>query len=269
MNSVRQRHFVFILIVAMTFMAERALSDTASESRLLLLAPDIPGMSEPGGHGRDVETVVATLGECGWEADFVYQPFGRHLRTYQDLPSAAGVLTVPLSSVVDGYSTAAYVWYQNGAFYNASRVAPIETVEDLKGLKLVTFQDGIEILRLTERKDEFELLLEISNQTIHTRMLLMGRVDVILSDGGVVAAVAERIRGERRNGEAWPLENDEFVFSPIFTPTPYKMVFRDPGMAKAFDACFDRIRARGGIAGINAKFIDRYQSVLKFRYLGY
>ena len=173
-------------------------SDAFPLAPLIVMAPDIPGMSEPGEIGRDVELVNAVLEACGWEAEFVYQPFGRHIRTFRDLSAADAVMTVPLSLDIPGVSTSAYIWYHNGAFYNASVVGPITTIDDLAGLRAVTFQNGIDILRLSDRVDEFELLLEVTDQTIHARMQLMGRVDVILADGLVVATLDRRIRSDRR-----------------------------------------------------------------------
>lgn len=244
-------------------------SDAFPLAPLIVMAPDIPGMSEPGEIGRDVELVNAVLEACGWEAEFVYQPFGRHIRTFRDLSAADAVMTVPLSLDIPGVSTSAYIWYHNGAFYNASVVGPITTIDDLAGLRAVTFQNGIDILRLSDRVDEFELLLEVTDQTIHARMQLMGRVDVILADGLVVATLDRRIRSDRRFGESWPKELDDFVFYPVFNPTPYKMVFRSEELATQFDECFDRLSAKGRIVEINSKHIDQYQELLLHRYLGF
>ena len=43
-------------------------SDAFPLAPLIVMAPDIPGMSEPGEIGRDVELVNAVLEACGWEA---------------------------------------------------------------------------------------------------------------------------------------------------------------------------------------------------------
>jgi hypothetical protein len=45
------------------------------------------------------------------------------------------------------------------------------------------------------------------------------------------------------------------------------MVFRNPDLAAAFDQCFDDLRQSEVIADINQKYIDKYQHVLRFRYL--
>ncbi|MGC8121344.1 amino acid ABC transporter substrate-binding protein [Marinobacter sp. VGCF2001] len=242
-----------------------AFAESEPAQLLTIVAPEIPGTSEPGPRGRDVETVAAVFKECGWAGDFMYLPSGRHLLAFDDLPAADGVMTVPIGSQVEGFPTSPYIRYLNGAFYNASRVGPIDQVEDLKGLRAVTFRNGIRNLGLAGRAHEFELLMEISNQELHSKMQLVGRIDVILADGFVIGAVAERIRSERRSGKTWPLEGDSFVFSPIFEPTPYKMVFRKPGLAMQFDQCLGRVKARGELQEIDKKHIDRYRGLLQYR----
>ena len=63
-------------------------------------------------------------------------------------------------------------------------------------------------------------------------------------------------------------QSDAFRFAPIFNPAPHKMVFRNAAFAAAFDQCFDDLRQSGVIGLINQKYIDKYQNVLRFRYLG-
>ena len=236
--------------------------------RLTVLAAEIPGAAEPSLEGRDIELVLATFDECGFEADFIMQPFERHARTYTDRQDFDAIATVPLHWRLPGYSTSAYIWYQNGAFYNHSRVGPIERLTDLAGLDVVTFREGVDVLGISDNVPEFASLTEIADQTIHSRLLFMGRVDAILADGFVVAEVNRRIFNKKRRGESWPSQSDAFRFAPIFNPAPHKMVFRNPAFAAAFDQCFDDLRQSGVIGLINQKYIDKYQNVLRFRYLG-
>ncbi|MGB1479085.1 MAG: amino acid ABC transporter substrate-binding protein [Marinobacter salsuginis] len=238
-----------------------------SLKRLKVLAPEIPGAAEPNLEGRDIELVLATFEECGFSAQFVMQPYERHARTYRERQDFDAIMTVPLHWRLPGYSTSAYIWYQNGAFYNHSRVGPIERIKDLAGLNVVTFRQGVDVLGISNNVPEFASLTEIADQTIHSRLLFMGRVDAILADGFVVAEVNRRIFREKRRGENWPSQSDTFRFAPIFNPAPHKMVFRDPELAAAFDQCFDDLRKSEVIADINQKYIDKYQHVLRFRYL--
>ncbi len=245
-----------------------AFSSLSLAGVLRILAPDLPGTSEPGGNGRDAETVKRVLQRCGYEVKFLIQPFGRHIFTYRDSNKADAVMTVPLGTQLSGYSTAAYIWYQNGAVYDANRIPPINSVVDLKGLDVVTFKSGIELLELEDFEASFGSVLELANQRIHSHLLLLGRVDAILADGLIVAEINRRIL----TSATAMLDLDklpDLKFAPIFTPTPYKLVFREPEMAKTFDRCFDRAYAEGVVTRIDEKYIGRLQRSLGFRYLGF
>lgn len=234
---------------------------------LTILAPDLPGASEEGGYGRDIEIVDHTLSACGYGTNFIIQPFGRHLWSFKYLEKADGVMTVPLGNSMPGFSTAAYIWYQNGAFYDATEQDAIETVDDLKGLNVVTFQNGPEILGLEEKVDDLGSIMTIADQTIHSRLLLKGRVDAILADGLIVAEVNQRIVDDSEQSERLLVKQSRLEFAPIFVPAPYKMVFKDPAVADAFDRCFDELFQDGVISGISEQYTEKHRNQLRHRYL--
>ncbi len=243
-------------------------SELGRAEPLRILAPDLPGASEVGGSGRDAETVRQVLARCGYQAEFTIQPFGRHLVTYRESDKADAVMTVPLGQELAGASTAAYIWYQNGAVYDANRIGPLDDLDDLRGLDLVTFKNGIQLLELDELEPELGNLFEIANQRIHSHLLLLGRVDAILADGLIVSEVNRQIlTSETRtlNLKGTPA----LRFAPIFTPAPYKMVFRKRELAEAFDACYDEAWADGVVYEINEKYIGPFQQELGHRYLGF
>lgn len=244
-----------------------ALSAGSQADRLRILAPDLPGASEEGGFGRDAETVRRVLKRCGYDAEFVIQPFGRHIVTYRESVSADAVMTVPLAARLRGASTAAYIWYQNGAVYDAKRTPEVSDLADLNGLDVVTFKDGGSLLELDELKTKPGSISEIANQRIHSHLLFLGRVDVILADGLIVSEVNRQILTSKTAALGLK-EMPELRFAPIFTPSPYKMVFRDSGLAKAFDRCFDKAYADGVVTEINEKYIGPFQDELLYRYLG-
>lgn len=243
-------------------------SASAPAEHLLVMAPDLPGASEKGGTGRDAEIVKQVLAWCGYEAEFVFHPFGRHLRSYEEVDRYDAVMTVPLGAELRGSGTAAYVWYQNGAFYDANRVGPIQSVDDLAGLHVVTFRDGIELLELNDLAPDTASVLEIDDLRTHNKLLLLGRVDAILADGLLVAEV------NRRNMESADFRSKygngvSLRFAPIFPPLPYKMVFREAAMAEEFDLCFDAAVSGHLIEKIHDRYIGPLQRQLRHSYLGF
>lgn len=251
----------------LVFFATAGFASTDQPKELVILSPDLPGKSEEGGVGRDSEIVATVLQDCGYSVRFVVQPFGRHLWSFRHLDKVDGVMTVPLEYQLPGFDTAAYIWYQNGAFYSATRTAPIDDVTDLYGLDVVTFQDGIEILDLEAEEKNFGSLYMSANQTLHSQLLMMGRVDAILADGMIVAEINRRVRKKSNSAPVLTHQRDEYLFAPIFDPTPYKMVFKSREIAEQFDPCFDRLYLNGTITAINDKYMEKYSDELHHRYL--
>ena len=259
--------FVLNLSLLCLALPSFATSPAKEKPALNILAPDLPGASEEGGHGRDIAIVDRTLAYCGYEANFLIQPFGRHWLSFQYLERADGVMTVPLAESLPGFPTAAYIWCQNGAFYDASEQASIETLDDLDGLDVVTFQDGPKILGLEKKAEAFGSILTIADQTIHSRLLLRGRVDAILADGLIIAEVNERLIEESERSDRLVSKQAQLEFAPIFNPSPYKMVFKESGIAEEFDRCFDDLFRQGVIMRISDYYTEKHKENLKHRYL--
>lgn len=257
----------FALVAWLLFSVFSVPVASENRSQLTILSPDLPGSSEEGGIGRDAEMVSAALNACGYGVKFVVQPFGRHLWSYRYMENVDGVMTVPLSYELGGFSTAAYIWYQNGAFFNFTQSGPVGSVSDLYGRDVVTFQDGVRILGLESEEEKFASIYMSANQTLHSQLLMMGRVDAIFADGLIVAEINRRLREKPGSHSTLTYRNDDFRFAPIFNPTPYKMVFKNEIVAKRFDSCFDKLYRDGTITRINDSYMDRYRAVLHHRYL--
>ncbi|MDI9246564.1 transporter substrate-binding domain-containing protein [Marinobacter sp. CHS3-4] len=233
-----------------------------------IAAPDLPGASGEGGTGRDAEIVDQVLNLCGYQAEFVVQPFGRHLRTYREQQNYDAAMTVPLAANLAGAGTAAYIWYQNGAYYDSSRTGPIRSIEDLSDLHLVTFKNGVELLELNEIVPDIASVLEIADQRVHSKLLFLKRVDAILADGLIIAEINRRLANDQQFSPNFD-PHAALRFSPIFPPSPYKMVFRDSLIAEEFDRCYDAARKDGVIADINERHLGPFQHELRHGYLGF
>lgn len=191
--------------------------------------------------------VAEVLGLCGLEATFSVSPFIRHIKSFESENNLDAVMTVPLDSDVAGYSSVVYILYENGVIYFKDREKPINSPEDLEGLKLVTFNRGIDLLGL-DTIWGVRSINEVPNQRLHMKMLLHGRVQAIVADGIVVSAV------NRLLADLDEVSQDELRglrFAPIFEPTPYKMVFKRHEHQLAFDACLKVANDRGIVEAIN------------------
>lgn len=254
-----------LLVVALTV----ALAQPVLADRLVVFAPDLPAASEPGGKGRDGEIVGTVLQYCGYTVEFRLMPFGRHIRSFSEGGTADAVMTVPLNVPVAGASSEAYIWYQNGAATLRSRSLDIDSVDDLAGLKLVTYQNGISILELEDHLDRFASITEVSNQRVHSHLLYLGRVDAILSDGLILAEINRRLENEDKAVLKGINLDEPLDFAPIFQPTPYKMVFRNSRHRDDFERCYNQLDGLGHIHEINDRHVGKYRDSIGYRYLGY
>jgi len=233
-----------------------------------ILAPQIPSIITESGLGRDAEIVRAVLAACGYEPEFQFMPFGRHLLAFTESVTAEAVITVPLSSTIPGEGTNAYIWYQMGAISLSSRNFSFEKPQDLAGKVIITFKNGKEMLGFDRLDKEQFAVQEFQNEKTHPLMLFSHRVEVVLHDG---VSFGQRVfEAKRRTGEIFEVDFDQSVdFFPLFPPRPYKAVFKDPKVASDFERCFQTLDRKGDINRINQKWVSRHRSVIGFRYLGH
>lgn len=252
-----------VLMLAVT-MFPRALP----ASTLTILSPDLPSQSEPGGKGRDSEIVATVLEHCGYYAKFRVVPFGRHIRSFSDYDSADAVTTVPADRDVAGYPSKPYIWYQNGAsVLQSSRVKPY-TLAGLADLRVVAFANAREILGLEDIIGTLDEYQELSNQRLHSSMLYFGRVDVVLSDGLIFSEINTRMARDPQFRARVDM-TEPLLFTPLFDPEPFRLVFRDRKVRDAFNQCFSDLEGRGLIRAINVRHVDRHRDVVGHGYLGY
>lgn len=229
-------------------------SVSVSAQSITILAPEIPGHSQADGKGRDIEIVSKVLGRCGYEAEYVVQPYGRHIRSFEDRSEFDGVMTVPLADETPWHGTAAYIWYQNGVVYVRSRTGRIRDLVELSGRPVVTFAKGKQILELESEIGSTDDVYEIPNQSLHPEMLLRGRVDAVLAEFLAFEVVFDQIiEGDPDLARLARFSDIRMV--PLFKPTPYKMVFRDAEIAAAFDQCFNQLLAEGELMEIGSEYI--------------
>ncbi|WP_165855115.1 amino acid ABC transporter substrate-binding protein [Marinobacter sp. JSM 1782161] len=227
------RAFVSALAMVLGIGTNAPVAATPAEPRALVVAaPDLPGEVNPLGPARDSDRVVQILAHCGFSTRFRVQPFGRHLLTFTQSDAIDAVMTVPFDAQIGGFGSLPYIAYQNAVIYSPKRLGPIETPQDLAGMRAVTFKGGHELLRLGSLP--FESVLEVTDQRLHSRMLARGRVDVIVADPTIVAAINRQLIAQ--DDRLRPALSDLAV-NPLFEPTRYKMVFKREDHQRAFDRC--------------------------------
>ena len=233
---------------------------------MTIAAPTLPPHVTADGQGREAQIIRETLQACGHEVRFQTAAFGSHWRRYRQRETLDAVTTVPEGKKLPGHMSQPYVRYQNGVSVLESADIQVDELSDLKGRDIVTFQDGIEILGLSDRRDMFATVHEVADQEVHSRLLFAGRVDAVLSDGLIFAAFNRRLR---EAGDVSFDPDQKVRFTAVVPPTAYRMAFRDAGLRDAFDRCFQKLKAGGRIEAINTEHISRFRETVGKQYLGY
>lgn len=233
-----------------------------------VFAPNLPSSCEVDGKGRDLEIVSAVLKHCGYQPEFTLLPFGRHVRNFEHGQMGDGVITVPASQAVEGFSSNPYIWYQNGVSYLETNIPEPHSIEDLHGLRVMTFIGGTDVLDLNDSVDDFGDFSEHPNQRVHTAMLYYDRVDAVLSDGLIFSSINTRLRQDESFSSRIDMERN-LKFAPIFEPTPFKAVFREEQLSADFNRCYRELDEAGVVEAINVKYVNPHREVLEHGYLGF
>jgi hypothetical protein len=251
-------------IAALTLTIAGPLAPQAAE--LVISAPVLPPHVTDDGDGREAAIVRETLQQCGHEVTFETRFFGAHWKRYRQSDRMDAVTTVPPGMNLPGHTTDTYVRYQNGVSVLAKSGHDISELSDLRGLDIVTFENGLSILGIADKRDMFGSVREVADQEVHSRLLFGGRVDAVLSDGLIFAAHNRSLH--EQGVEAYDVTQD-VRFRAVVPPSKYVMAFRDKALRDDFDRCFDELKASGRVAEINETYIDRFRDTVGKQYLGY
>lgn len=253
-------------LMAVTVAAVLAGVHTAGAETVTIAAPTLPPHVTAEGKGREAQIIRETLEACDHEVRFETAAFGSHWTRYREKERLDAVTTVPEGKELPGQMSQPYVRYQNGVSVLESADLDVDELADLEGRDIVTFQDGIEILGLSDKREMFGRVHEVADQEVHSRLLFAGRVDAVLSDGLIFAAFNRRLR-ETKDVNFDP--NQDVRFTAVVPPTAYRMAFRDAGLRDDFDRCFQKLKAEGRIEAINTEHISRFRDTVGKQYLGY
>ncbi|PWC34594.1 ABC transporter substrate-binding protein [Azospirillum sp. TSO35-2] len=221
------------------------------------------------GTGREASIIGEAFAACGHQVRFKVVPFGRHWADFRDGAPADAVSTVPAGVDLPGERSVPYILYQNGASVLKSSGLRVGSLADLAGKRVITFAGAPDVLPgLRAAIPSFGDFRERADQMVHSNLLFAGRVDAVLADGLIFAEYNRQLMEKGKAGAGLPFDaGQEVVFTAIFPPTPYSMVFRDHGLRAEFDRCFAELKASGRVDAIDRAAVARYAATVGDRYL--
>ncbi len=251
------------------FSVTLAVSTTAFAKSLVVVAPELPPMFQANGTGREASVITETLAACGHQVRFVVVPFGRHWIEYGEKAEYDAVATVPPDMAITGARSVPYIRYQNGASVLKSSGLSIKALGDLAGKRVVTFFGASGVLPgLKDAAPSFAEFRERADQLSHSNLLFAGRVEAVLSDGLIFAEYNRQLIDKVKAGGSVGFDpTQDVVFTAIFPPNDYTMMFRDEVVRNDFDRCYDGLVKSGRADAIDREVVGRYSATVGNQYL--
>jgi polar amino acid transport system substrate-binding protein len=191
--------------------------------------------------GLEHDVIAEALRRAGIKMDVHLYPLSRLVYAYDGLKEVDAAAPILPSFNVDGTLSKSYLRYRNIVATLKNRDLPMTGFDSLAGLKVMAFQNartvlGQEFQAATLRATSY---VEQANQDLQLMNLLAGRVDAIVGEQRIFQYYYS---AANPHGPAYQDVVRESSFSP---ETAYSVAFRDPSIAKRFDAALDSMSADG------------------------
>lgn len=199
--------------------------------------------------GLEVDIIRESLALAGHEALFQYLPNRRLPMNFAegkvDCVATHVGYDMPGISGRNGFSSDQTIVFQNYAISLQRDHLVIHSVSDLYGKQVLAFQGapnylGPDFARMT---DNNPLYFELADQSLQVRMLLSGRVQVLISDKRVFTWWQSKLP---KSVFEQTLDVDlEVAFHPIFPASPRHVFFARQDLRDDFNKGLQRLKANG------------------------
>ena len=223
--------------------APRALKIAFSDSKL-------PYSSGGCQCGVEYDLLKQMFQDMGYKLEPVFVP---NKRTLLLLESGAvdGISNVKKGGIsLPGYSSKAYIRYQNVAITLASSKLKIDSFADLGRYRVAAFQNahinlGDTYAQSVANNPNYQ---EVSPQSLQNHLLYGHHTDVVISDLYIFRASNPAAR--KQVDVSQPL-----AIHYIFPSTNYSVQFRDPAIRDQFDAQLERVRYQPLYEALTRKYL--------------
>lgn len=218
-----------------------------------------PYVIREGNQGLEVEIIQQALAAAGHSPVFVYLP---NLRLPMEL--SRGTLDAVAANMaydlgretgLPVFHSAETIAYHNYAITLAEKGLMVNSLEDLRGHRVLTFQNarkylGPEFRQITAVLAQYR---ELADQSLHAGMLYADRTDILISDKRIFYYWRKKLVESPQAkglGLGRPL-----TFHDIFPPSPRAVFFMDRKLRDDFDRGLDELRKRGEIKALCLKYL--------------
>ena len=197
----------------------------------------LPSSFREDGRGKEQIFLDHLIKDCmKYKYTIKQYPFGRHMIAFSE-ESFDFVTTVPESSKLKYFQSKSYIHYQNGV--STLKGQKINSLQDLVGKRVITFSGATELIPgLKELVKDFASYSEKAKQEIHSKMLLLGRVDAVISDAVIFFAHTKELKKEK-------FQMKDLEFHHLFDKTNFTLYFKDKSLRDKFNSCVVKMHKTG------------------------
>ncbi|MBD3584994.1 amino acid ABC transporter substrate-binding protein [Salinimonas sp. HHU 13199] len=193
---------------------------------------------ERGVVGIDVDIISSISERLGYQPDFHLLVYNRLIEDFRngkyDIASPAA-----FDSAI-GFQTSPYLPFEDVAVTLSSRNMTIDTIDDLAGKSIVTYQTARYVLGETFANiiadDHY---LEIADREAQLKLLANERTDVVIGERRLLTYIMRQYYPDIK-----------LAIHPIFEARPYGAIIKDEALRDAFETELNNMRAKGELKNI-------------------
>ncbi|HEY9103803.1 substrate-binding periplasmic protein [Chitinimonas sp.] len=236
--------------LAMALIASLALLAQAEILRVGFGTHKPPYVFESERRGLEYEIIEQAAQRAGFQISPYFAPMER-LHRMQQVHQLDAIATTNEQSRLPVYYSKPYIEYHNYAVALAARHLPIRQVADLGRYSVSAFQRARDLLgpdfqAMAANNPQYR---EEAQQVVRNRLLLSGRVDVVVGDRRIIEYFNREI------GQQVDI-SQPLSWYELFPPTPYQVGFRTAEQRDRFDVGLETLRRSGDYAAIERKYAD-------------
>ena len=199
--------------------------------------------------GIELDIVKTALQKAGYQVRVKYLPFLRIPLYLKDKKIDAATTINENSGIKNVFYSDKDIYYQNVVVTLKSRHLDIKKVSDLKGLRVIGFQNSDKYLgkKFREVIPKLKFYQELANQRLQVKLLFAHRVDAIILDVNIFKYIRQHLKDVNTKQKVAIFET--------FPKTYYKVGFLDKNVRDKYNKALRKMKKNGECDKIFKKYI--------------
>ena len=205
--------------------------------------------------GLELDIIKAAFSVTGHDVIPRYMPLDRSFKLYEK-KDLDGVINVK-KGMVKGHYSGDVITFQNCAITLRKKAFKIDSIADLKGKRVVAFQNAKKLLGIpfSEVIGGLAYYHEVARQRLQINMLFLDRTDAVILDRNIFGYFRRKVYESLDIPQS--IIAQKVVYHCVFKPAKYKIAFHDGMLRDDFDKGLKVIRDNGTYDNIQRSYRDR------------